>query len=359
MFASNFKITNKILSEVVKCELDFFYLKHVEVEQELIDETKRAADLKRLKFGLRIEGYDVEMSVLEKILVGDPERDESVHDFAIRINESIRERELQYVVNLLNAIRFTTQISYITNKFSSEKPKTNDLIRINSLLGERMVPSSKLGVFRNSEREELKYSPYPNEISYQLEAVIDWANRQRKEDINPLIVFSILLVEMLRIMPFESFNISTAIFFCLALLGSQGYVTENLVFEEEINRVSGKLSEMLGEAAKDNWDETHLIELVLELLGKSTSKAVARIDSSGSLRVKKQSVNGKLVALTDRQLLIVEKMSEKNEVAIKDIREILPKVSDDTILRDLKVLIAKKIVRKKGKTRAAVYVLKK
>jgi predicted HTH transcriptional regulator len=38
--------------------------------------------------------------------------------------------------------------------------------------------------------------------------------------------------------------------------------------------------------------------------------------------------------------------------------EILPMVSEDTVLRDLKDLLNKKIIRKKGKTKAARYEMK-
>ena len=46
-------------------------------------------------------------------------------------------------------------------------------------------------------------------------------------------------------------------------------------------------------------------------------------------------------------------------MTIKEIRGILPMVSDDTILRDLKDLILKKLLKKKGKTKGAVYILGK
>ena len=46
-------------------------------------------------------------------------------------------------------------------------------------------------------------------------------------------------------------------------------------------------------------------------------------------------------------------------LTMADARSVLPMVSDDTILRDLTSLVDKKLVRKKGKTKGARYILRK
>ena len=72
-----------------------------------------------------------------------------------------------------------------------------------------------------------------------------------------------------------------------------------------------------------------------------------------------KSDGGKAISLSERQITIMEEMTIQGEMTIKEIRGILPMVSDDTILRDLKDLILKKLLRKKGKTKGAVYILGK
>lgn len=62
--------------------------------------------------------------------------------------------------------------------------------------------------------------------------------------------------------------------------------------------------------------------------------------------------------LNDRQLKLVEYMQEYGAVSNKEWRGLLHMVSDDTILRDLKTLIKKGLVKKRGRTKAAVYILK-
>ena len=63
------------------------------------------------------------------------------------------------------------------------------------------------------------------------------------------------------------------------------------------------------------------------------------------------------VALNERQLLIINTLEAENELSNPDFDELFPKISDDTILRDLKDLIEKGIVIKKGRTKGAKYFL--
>ncbi len=81
-------------------------------------------------------------------------------------------------------------------------------------------------------------------------------------------------------------------------------------------------------------------------------------------RVQKLSVDLKLkgkvgqIALNERQLKLVEYMEDYGKVRNEDWRALLPMVSDDTVLRDLKDLIKKGLVRKSGSTKSAEYKLK-
>ncbi|HET7713078.1 MAG TPA: Fic family protein, partial [Patescibacteria group bacterium] len=81
-------------------------------------------------------------------------------------------------------------------------------------------------------------------------------------------------------------------------------------------------------------------------------------------RVQKLSVDLKLkgkvgqIALNERQLKLVEYMEDYGKVRNEDWRTLLPMVSDDTILRDLKDLMKKGLVRKSGSTKSAEYSLR-
>ena len=64
------------------------------------------------------------------------------------------------------------------------------------------------------------------------------------------------------------------------------------------------------------------------------------------------------IALNSRQIKLIEYMDQYGQISNKEWRELLPMVSDDTILRELKVLMQKKLVKKRGSTKGAVYLLR-
>jgi len=61
--------------------------------------------------------------------------------------------------------------------------------------------------------------------------------------------------------------------------------------------------------------------------------------------------------LTERQEIIVAYLQDYGKIQNKDFEIILPNVSEDSVLRDLKVLMDKGIVVKKGKTKSSRYEL--
>ena len=72
----------------------------------------------------------------------------------------------------------------------------------------------------------------------------------------------------------------------------------------------------------------------------------------------KKKQGGKQIVLSSRQLKLVEHLEIYDQMEMKTAKTILPMVSEDTILRDLKDLTKKGIVKKKGKTKGARYLLK-
>jgi DeoR/GlpR family transcriptional regulator of sugar metabolism len=55
----------------------------------------------------------------------------------------------------------------------------------------------------------------------------------------------------------------------------------------------------------------------------------------------------------------MEYLNAHGEIGMGEARGVLPMVSEDTILRDMKDLMEKQVVIKRGSTKAAKYVVKK
>ena len=76
---------------------------------------------------------------------------------------------------------------------------------------------------------------------------------------------------------------------------------------------------------------------------------------SKDLKLKKQL--GRQVALSERQIILLELFQQQDSISSDDAQKALPQVSVDTILRDLKDLIVKGVINKRGVTKGVTYGL--
>jgi predicted HTH transcriptional regulator len=74
------------------------------------------------------------------------------------------------------------------------------------------------------------------------------------------------------------------------------------------------------------------------------------------LKIKK-SLGGQQLALSERQIKVVEFIQENGFLQNKAFFELFPMISEDTVLREIKDLIKKGILRKEGSTKGVKYVL--
>jgi len=100
----------------------------------------------------------------------------------------------------------------------------------------------------------------------------------------------------------------------------------------------------------------------LEYFTEAVAVELAKIKE----KVKKLSIDtrlkvkmGEQVSLTERQVRLFEFLSDQGSASMMDLRKVLPMVSEDTILRDIRGLSDKGIIKKTGSTKASRYVIAK
>lgn len=358
MFDPRLNISSKLLSLVVKAELDFFYVKSVTVPDEWILKIKSESLVKRIVYGLKLEGIDVASDVVAKVVLDDPGRDEKLDDIAMRTGLIIKENELQAIINMINALKLVSQIGFIASKFAGEKITSNDLVKINKIIGERLVTSSSLGFYRSNNLYDnpIKH-PYFNEIDYQLDDFMNWFLSQDNKDLNPILVFAILFKELIRIWPFEAFNFLSIVLFVTCYLNFRGYVgLDYSSIEEEIWRKKQSLFDMLSKYQDKSVGEEEVLEFVVGIIVAVASRSKTRVSEVESHTFKIVTNQGRAVPLSERQIVILEEVNAKGQLTIKDIREVLSGLSDDTILREIKDLLNKKMIKRRGKTKGAIYL---
>lgn len=361
MFSPRFIVSGKILNNLIELEKAMLVANLAALQLDWEQKLKIESLSKRAYSVLHYLGATLDVDDVMKIIKDDPGRDDKPTQVALRVGVVAKEKDVQKAINWLNANKLVNQTAYLSNKFKQESFGEKDLVTLNTLLGERIVSASNLGVFRVKENNEFIgiESPAPVEVRYQVEDLFSWFKSTSSSDIHPVIKAAVMLFEIIRIRPFEEDNLSTAVFFSFLTLASDGYgMKEMWPMEEDLLKNRPRLNEVLAITVESD-DLTGWLEFVTKCLADSADKTKVKIMNLVGDRPIFKSDGGKVISLSEREITIMEEMTILGEMTIKEIRGILPMVSDDTILRDLKDLIVKKLIRKKGKTKGAVYILGK
>jgi len=361
MFAPVYSVSNKLLSRLIAFERAMAVMAIVPTPGDWETRIRQDCLVRRVQAGLRICGNDIEMCVMGKIIADDPGRDEKAEEVALRLGIVAYERDMQMVLNFLNANKYKEQLGYLSMRFKQPGFGEKDLMQINSLLMEKIIPARELGVFRMEEGGEAWMKgrmrvPSAVEVSYQLKDFLGWFSEEN--EINPIIKAGTTLYEIVRIQPFDQGNILAGLLFTDLFMNGSGYGFKGLwVWEEELLKNKEVLLNSLSEPERNNGDLTSWLEFFVGCLESAALRAKSRLMALIGEQPMFRSESGKVIPLSERQIAIMEDLTLRGETTIKEVRSVLPSVSEDTVLRDLKDLMEKKLVKKKGHTRGARYVL--
>jgi Fic family protein len=206
------------------------------------------------------------------------------------------------------------------------------------LVGERILSLDEVGEYRKNNIED---GVLAIEVPYQMEDFWLWFSKQEKE-IHPLVLVAIFLFEMRRLKPLSYANEVVSRLWIYYFLSIKGYSMRDLLIfsdwslvkEKEVNVfVEMFLEKVLFEAERIR-DRLKRVEMEKQMLDKS----------------------GRQLPLSVRQILLIEEFQSRGEMRMREMRMVLPGVSDDTILRELRDLEEKKMIRKKGSTKGAKYI---
>jgi Fic family protein len=362
MFSPIFQITNKTLNSLIKVEVGGKIVEIAPLQQDWESRLALESLVKRMYSLARFLDNGLSADDVAKIIKDDPGRDDKASDVALRVGVVGKEKNIQQILNFLNANKLSEQIAYLTNKFKQTDFGEKDIIKLNSLLGERLTTIPELGNYRQddevSDSQEMR--PLAVEVSFQMEDLFVWFKNANKSEIHPILKAGVMLYELMRIKPFALNNTATAFGFAHLVLASEGFSLKKLwAPEEEVLKNKDSFLNAIESVMKNKGDLTIWLEHYTRWLEESAEKTKTKIlNLVGDAPIFKAD-SGRVISLTEREIAIMEEMTIRGEMTIKEIRMILPMVSDDTILRDLKDLMDKKLIRKKGKTKGALYVMGK
>jgi len=346
MYTPNYTITNKVLK----------YMGIIEAAKEVIENAplvpaweakfREDAIVRTVHHGTHIEGNELSFTEAEKLLAG-----------AKIVG---RDRDIQEVLNYRNVLKYI-------EGYTKEEITEDVIAHIHALTVHRILPEDVVGCYRktqvvvkNSQTGEITFRPPPSiEIPFLMASFLEWLNATGSEDVHTVIKAGIAHYEMVRIHPFLDGNGRVARALATLVLFKAGYdIKRFFSLEEHYDQEPVVYYDALQAVARGNGVLTPWLEYFIEGLAIELTRIKEKIKSlSTDLKLKK-SLGGQQLAISERQIKIVEFIQENGFLQNKSFFELFPMISEDTVLRELKDLIEKGIVKKEGTTKGVRYILR-
>jgi len=353
MYQPKYVISNKILKNIGAIEASKEVIESAPLVPTFQKQFQTDAVIKTVHHGTHIEGNDLTYLQTKKILEGG-----EVYG---------KPRDIQEIINYRNVITLLDELAFKRGGYEPDMLK-----EIHKLTVEKIVSAEKVGVFRTSQvvikdevTGEVVFSPPPFiEIPYLLDDFFAWLNSSEALEIHPILKAGITHYILVAIHPFVEGNGRVSRAFATLILIRDGYdIKKFFSLEEHFDSDPASYYEAFSNVDKQSKnigarDLTAWLEYFTQAVAAELSQIkekVKRLSIDTRLKVKM----GEQVSLSERQVRLFEYVSDQGSAGMLDLKKVLPMVSDDTILRDVRDLLEKGIIKKTGSTKASRYVIAK
>ncbi|OGD88176.1 hypothetical protein A2870_02490 [Candidatus Curtissbacteria bacterium RIFCSPHIGHO2_01_FULL_41_11] len=353
MYSPKFSITNSILKNIGRIEASKEVIENAPLVPAYEAKFRQEAIIRTVHHGTHIEGNELDTGEVAAVLAAGPEG---------HWTGGVRDRDVQEVLN------YRKVLNYIDRK--SKEISEKDLLSIHKLTVDKVLKPEQAGKYRktqvvvkNSKTGEISFKP-PEASAVQnlIKSFFGWLSSDQSVDIHPVLAAGITHYVLAYIHPFVDGNGRASRALATMVLFTRGYdIKKFFSLEEYFDRNAKRYYENL-QAVSNQKAELSGKDLTvwLEYFCEGLAEELERVKE----RVRKLSLDSKLkgrtgqIVLSERQLALVEYIETNGSVSNSQWRSILRDYSDDTVLRDLKDLQKKGLIKKKGSTKGAVYVLK-
>jgi Fic family protein len=351
MYSPRFTISNKILKSIGQIEAAKEVIENSPLVPSFEKQFQTDAIVRTVYHGTHIEGNDLSFTQTKKILEG-----EEVYG---------RARDIQEVINYRNVVTLIEELSAKRGGYEAQM-----LIDIHQATVYKIVAEDKVGVVRTSQvvvKEEstgkIIFQPPPFvEVPYLIDDFFAWLNSPEAVELHPILKAAIAHYALVAIHPFVEGNGRASRAFAMMILLREGYdIKRFFSLEEHYDSDSATYYEAFSKvdvqsrniAARDltAWLEYFTEAVAIEL--NKIKEKVKKLSIDTRMKVK----FGQQIALSERQMRLVEYLGDQGSASMQELKRVLPMVSEDTVLRDLKDLLDKNIIKKQGSTKASMYVM--
>lgn len=282
-----------------------------------------------------------------------------------QVSELARGREItaarkdkQEVLNYLDVLRNMKNLI-----------KENFITEIDILNIHRMVTKNTLdnledcGVYRNRYvvvanrfTGEVFFRPPQNqEVPGLVKNLLSWMNSKESKELDPVIEAGIVHYEFVRIHPFVDGNGRTARVLAALILYLRGFDTNQFFcLDDYYDSDRPAYYKALQSVKPDTLDLTNWLEYFTEGVNISTEAVKERVVRLSSKRMRK--AKGRQIALTERQMRIIEFINQNGKITNRDVREMF-KLSNRAALDEINKLLELQALKSQGKGRALHYIM--
>jgi Fic family protein len=351
MYQAKYSISNKVLKSIGEIEAAKEVIENAPLVPYYEKQFKSEAMARTVHHGTHIEGNDLTFTQTKKVLEGE--------------NVIAKDRDVQEVINYRNVMKLLDELRGKRGGYTPDM-----LTDIHKETVNKLVDDEKVGVFRKTRvviKEEgsgkvVFRPPEAESVPVMVEDFLEWFNSTEAKEIHPILRAGIAHYVLVSIHPFVEGNGRVCRAFALLVMMREGYDVKRFFSLEEhfdqdlagyyesffkVDRLAEDISQRDLTPFLEYFTDVVAIELV------KIKDKVRKLSIDSKLKVK----IGEQVALTERQIKLIEYLSEYGAASMTDLRQVLSKVSDDTILRDLRDLMKKGIIKKEGSTKASLYVI--
>ena len=368
MYEPRFTITGKILKNIGVVEAAREVIVHAPLVPAYEKKFRDEALARQVHYGTHLEGNDLIFPEAIKVVAEVEARNVTLANEVENIVGA--EKDIQEVVNYRRVMDYLEQLvaQQASTAFSYTEPM---LQTVHRLTVDKLVTPERSGRYRkeqvsvrNTQTGEVFFRPPPSiEVPFLVRDVFDWLNSQGGREVHPVLRAGVVHYDLAGIHPFTEGNGRTARAFATLILLAEGYDIKRLfALEEHFDRRAvdyyGAIADVSNQSVHlSERDLTGWLEFFTEVLAVELTRVKEKVRSLSVDARLSGRLGGRQVSLSERQLKLVEYLQERKEMSMQEAKKLLPMVSEDTILRDLKDLMGKGIIKKEGVTKAASYVI--
>lgn len=362
MYTPHFTITNNLLIYIARIEAAKAMIDHAPLVPAWEAKFRDEALTRTVHFGTKIEGNDLSKEQTQQVVRLEGFID--TQEVAQRTGILARERDIQEVINYRNVIVWIDQqqVDHSHKLFSIETLKMLHTLTMHNLIDDKYIGQyrDQQVIVRSATNGGVVFRPPVSvEVPYLVEDFFAWVNAPETNSIHPIFRAAITHYQLVYIHPFIEGNGRTARALASLALYTSGYDFKKFFSLEQYfdSDVDQYYQALLSAQQHEQFDLTYWLEYFCYGLAIEIEKVKSQVMKlSKDLKLKQQL--GEQVALSERQIILLELMQNQGEVTSQDAQAVLPNVSVDTILRDLKDLLQKGVVDKQGVTKGVRYRLK-